>query len=155
MQQEFEQDAVAFGAEGALLGLDIGDKTIGVASCDPARLVATPVETIRRKKLTPDAARLTELAKARDAVGLVIGLPLNMDGTAGPRAQSARAIAGHLRRLVGLPVAFWDERLSTAAMERGLIDLDTKRARRKDLIDAAAAAYILQGAIDRLRANTE
>jgi len=151
MSEEFEQAATAFGARGSLFGLDIGEKTIGVAVCDPARKIATPVETIRRRKLTADAARLAELAEARGVVGLVIGLPKNMSGEEGPRAQSTRAIARHLKRLLDLPVAFWDERLSTAAMERELIGLDVSRARRKEQIDAAAAAFILQGALDRLQ----
>jgi len=151
MSAEFKQQAAALGAEGALLGLDIGEKTIGVAVCDPARAVATPVETIRRTKFTPDAERLARLAKERDAVGLIFGLPLNMDGTEGPRAQSTRAFARNLARIAPLPVAFWDERLSTKAMERDLIALDVSRAKRAAKIDQLAASYILQGAIDRLR----
>jgi putative Holliday junction resolvase len=151
MAETFEQQAAAFGAAGALFGLDIGEKTIGVAVCDPGRMVATPVETIRRKKFTSDAERLKELAEARGVVGLVIGLPRNMDGTEGPSAQRARAFARNLPRILPLPVAFWDERLSTAAMERDLIALDTSRAKRAEKIDEAAAAFILQGAIDRIR----
>jgi putative Holliday junction resolvase len=154
MSTEFEQAARTFGARGALLGLDLGDKTIGVASCDPDRRVATPVETIRRGKFAADAARLGDLAKARAAVGLVLGLPLNMDGTEGPRAQAARAFARNLARVLPLPLAFWDERLSTAAMERELLALDTSRAKRAEKIDEAAAAFILQGAIDRIRRTT-
>ncbi|HOP20908.1 MAG TPA: Holliday junction resolvase RuvX, partial [Amphiplicatus sp.] len=141
----------AFGARGTLLGLDLGDKTIGVASCDPDRMVATPVTTIRRTKFTPDAERLAALAAERKAVGLILGLPLNMDGTEGPRVQSTRAFARNLARILPLPVAFWDERLSTAAMERELIALDASRAKRAEKIDESAAAFILQGAIDRLR----
>lgn len=151
MNDEFEQQAAAFGARGTLLGLDLGEKTIGVASCDPDRSVATPVTTIRRVKFTPDAEALKHLAEERGAVGLILGLPLNMDGTEGPRAQSTRAFARNLARILPLPVAFWDERLSTAAMERALIGLDTSRARRAQKIDESAAAFILQGAIDRLR----
>jgi putative Holliday junction resolvase len=151
MSTEFEQASRAFGARGVLLGLDLGDKRIGIASCDPDRRVATPVETIRRAKFAVDAARLGEVAKARAAVGLVLGLPLNMDGTEGPRAQSTRAFARNLGRIVPLPLAFWDERLSTAAVERELIALDASRAKRAAKIDEAAAAYILQGAIDRIR----
>ncbi len=151
MTETFEQQAGAFGLSGALLGLDLGEKTIGVAVCDPARQVATPVETIRRKKFTPDAERLKLLAEERKVVGLVLGLPRNMDGTEGPRAQSTRAFARNLPRILDLPVAFWDERLSTVAMERELIALDTSRAKRADKIDEAAATFILQGAIDRLR----
>ncbi|MEO1013600.1 MAG: Holliday junction resolvase RuvX [Pseudomonadota bacterium] len=153
MAQEFEQQADAFGARGALLGLDIGEKTIGVASCPADRTVATPVETIRRAKLTRDAERLAELASERGVVGLVVGLPLHMTGEESRRTQSTRAIAGRLRQFLDLPVAFWDERLSTAAMERDLIALDVSRARRREQIDASAAAFILQGAIDRLRAR--
>ncbi len=151
MSEPFEQAAAAFGAKGALLGLDLGEKTIGVATCDPDRMVATPVETIRRKKFTPDAERLAILAGERNAVGLIMGLPLNMDGTEGPSAQRARAFARNLARILPLPVAFWDERLSTAAMERDLIALDTSRARRAEKIDEMAATFILQGAIDRIR----
>ncbi|MEO0400195.1 MAG: Holliday junction resolvase RuvX [Pseudomonadota bacterium] len=147
----FLRAAAAFGPAGALLGLDLGDKTIGVAACDPMRAVATPVETVRRTKLTKDAERLSEMAKERGVCGLVIGLPRNMDGSEGPRAQSTRAVGGHLHRLLDLPIAYWDERLSTAAMERDLIALDVSRANRARQIDAAAAAFILQGAIDRLR----
>lgn len=151
MNDAFEQQAAAFGSRGTLIGLDLGEKTIGVASCDPDRQVATPVTTIRRVKFTSDAEQLAKLAAERGAVGLVLGLPLNMDGTEGPRAQSVRAFARNLARLFALPIAFWDERLSTAAMERALIALDTSRARRAQKIDESAAAFILQGAIDRLR----
>ena len=151
MRQAFEQQAAAFGPSGALFGLDVGEKTIGVAVCDPARRVATPVETIRRTKFAADAARLAALAAERTITGIVLGLPLNMDGSEGPSAQRARAFARNLPRMLALPVAFWDERLSTAAMERDLIALDASRAKRAQQIDAAAAAFILQGAIDRLR----
>lgn len=147
----FEQQAAEFGDTGALLGLDFGEKTIGVAVCDPARKVATPVETIRRTRFTPDAERLAKLAEERGVVGLVLGMPLNMNGTEGPRAQSVRAFARNLVRVLPLPVAFWDERLSTAAMERELIALDMSRAKRAAKIDEMAAAFILQGAIDRIR----
>ncbi len=151
MTETFEQQAAAFGASGALFGLDLGDKTIGVAVCDPARMVATPVETIRRKKFTADAERLAALAAERVIAGVIIGLPLNMDGSEGPRAQSTRAFARNLARVLPLPIALWDERLSTAAMERDLIALDTSRAKRAEKIDEMAATFILQGAIDRLR----
>ncbi len=151
MSHEFEQAATVFGARGALFGLDLGEKTIGVAVCDPDRLVATPVETIRRKKFTLDAERLAALASERKITGIVIGLPLNMDGTEGPSAQRARAFARNLPKVLDLPVAFWDERLSTAAMERDLIAMDTSRAKRAEKIDEMAATFILQGAIDRLR----
>jgi putative Holliday junction resolvase len=150
MANEYEQAALAFGAKGALLGLDLGEKTIGVASCDPDRRVATPVETVRRTKFMADAARLAALAKARGVVGFVLGLPRNMDGSEGARAQSTRAFARSLQKAVGLPVALWDERLSTAAMDRALIEIDTSRAKRAAKIDESAATFILQGAIDRL-----
>jgi putative Holliday junction resolvase len=151
MTGSFQQAAAAFGARGALLGLDLGDKTIGVAACDPDRRLATPVETIRRTKFTADAARLMALAGARGAVGLVLGLPLNMDGSEGPRAQATRGFARNLARHSSLPVAFWDERLSTAAVEREMIALDMSRSKRASLVDGNAAAFILQGALDRLR----
>mgnify|MGYP000321256997 CR=1 FL=1 len=150
MADEFDQAALAFGDKGPLLGLDLGEKTIGVASCDPGRRVATPVETVRRTKFTADADRLRTLAKERAVVGFVLGLPRNMDGTEGARAQSTRAFARSLVKATGLPVALWDERLSTAAMDRDLIGLDTSRAKRAAKIDESAAAFILQGAIDRL-----
>jgi putative Holliday junction resolvase len=135
---------------GALLGLDLGDKTIGVASCDPDRRLATGVETIARKKFTIDAQRLLALAAERNAVGFVLGLPINMDGSEGPRAQATRAFARNFAKLTELPIALWDERLSTAAVERDLIAADVSRAKRAAVIDQHAAAYILQGALDRL-----
>ncbi len=137
---------------GPLFGLDLGEKTIGVASCDGGRFLATPLALIRKTRFTPDADRLFKLMAERKAVGLVIGLPLNMDGTEGPRVQSSRAFARNLLRLRDLPIAFWDERLSTAAVERQLIDaIDMRRARRAEVVDQNAAAWILQGALDRLR----
>jgi putative pre-16S rRNA nuclease len=136
---------------GALLGLDLGTKTVGVAVSDPDRRLATGVETIARKKFTGDAARILALARERAAVGLVLGLPINMDGSEGPRAQATRAFAGNLARLTQLPIGLWDERLSTAAVERDLIAADVGRAKRAAIIDAHAAAYILQGTLDRLR----
>ncbi len=150
MADEFDQAALAFGDKGSLLGLDLGEKTIGVASCDPGRRVATPVETVRRTKFTADADRLKTLATERAVVGFVLGLPRNMDGSEGARAQSTRSFARSLAKAAGLPVALWDERLSTAAMDRDLIALDTSRAKRAAKIDESAAAFILQGAIDRL-----
>jgi len=135
---------------GALIGLDLGTKTIGVASSDPDRKLATGVETIARRNFTADARRVLALAGEREAVGIVLGLPLNMDGSEGPRAQSTRAFARNLSRLTQLPIAFWDERLSTAAVERELIAADVSRAKRAAVIDQHAAAYILQGALDRL-----
>jgi putative Holliday junction resolvase len=144
-------DAAALLPErGALIGLDLGSKTIGVAASDPDRRVAAPVETISRKRFALDAQRILELAAERRTTGLVLGLPINMDGSEGPRAQSTRAFARNLARLTELPIALWDERLSTAAVERALIAADASRAARKSVIDQHAAAYILQGALDRL-----
>jgi putative Holliday junction resolvase len=137
-------------ARGALIGLDLGTKTIGVASSDPDRRVAAPVETIARQRFGLDARRIIELGAERRAVGIVLGLPINMDGTEGPRAQSTRAFARNLAKLTELPIALWDERLSTAAVERALIAADASRAKRKAVIDQHAATYILQGALDRL-----
>jgi putative pre-16S rRNA nuclease len=144
-------DAAALLPErGALIGLDLGTKTIGVAASDPDRRIAAPVETILRERFNLDAARILELAAERRAAGIVLGLPINMDGSEGPRAQSTRAFARNLARLTELPIALWDERLSTAAVERALIAADASRAKRKAVIDQHAAAYILQGALDRL-----
>jgi putative Holliday junction resolvase len=137
-------------ARGALIGLDLGTKTIGVAVSDPDRRVAAPVETIARQRFNIDARRIIELGAERRAVGIVLGLPINMDGTEGPRAQSTRAFARNLAKLTELPIALWDERLSTAAVERALIAADVSRAKRKAVIDQHAATYILQGALDRL-----
>jgi putative Holliday junction resolvase len=144
-------------ARGGLIGLDLGTKTIGVAASDPDRRLATGVETIARKTFTSDAARLLALASERQTVGFVLGLPINMDGSEGPRAQSSRAFARNLARLTELPIALWDERLSTAAVERDLIAADASRKKRAAVIDQHAAAFILQGALDRLtrlRADT-
>lgn len=135
---------------GALIGLDLGTKTIGVATSDPDRRLATGVETIARKTFTADAARLLALTQERSAVGFVLGLPINMDGSEGPRAQSVRAFARNLGRLTELPIALWDERLSTAAVERELIAADVSRGKRAAVIDQHAAVFILQGALDRL-----
>ena len=137
-------------ARGALIGLDLGTKTIGVAVSDPDRRIAAPVETVTRKRFTDDAARIFALAGERRAAGFVLGLPINMDGSEGPRAQATRAFARNLSKLTELPIALWDERLSTVAVERELIAADASRARRKAVIDAHAASYILQGALDRL-----
>ena len=142
--------AAQFGGRGALIGLDLGTKTIGVASSDPDRRLATGVTTIARTNFTADAKALLALAAERNAVGLVLGLPVNMDGTEGPRAQSTRAFARNLAKLTALPIALWDERLSTAAVERDLIAADVSRAKRAAVIDQHAAAFILQGALDRL-----
>jgi putative pre-16S rRNA nuclease len=135
---------------GALIGLDLGTKTIGVAASDPDRRLAAGVETVARKTFSDDAKRLLALAAERNAAGFVLGLPINMDGSEGPRAQSARAFARNLARLTELPIALWDERLSTAAVERDLIAADASRKKRAAVIDQHAAAFILQGALDRL-----
>jgi putative holliday junction resolvase len=135
---------------GALIGLDLGTKTIGVAVSDPDRKLATGVETVKRKAFRLDAARLLAIAAERKAVGFVLGLPINMDGSEGPRAQSTRAFARNLATLTDLAIALWDERLSTAAVERELIGMDVSRAKRADIIDEHAAIFILQGALDRL-----
>jgi putative Holliday junction resolvase len=135
---------------GTLMGLDLGTKTIGVAASDPDRRLATTVETIQRTNFTADAARLIELAAERNAVAFVLGLPINMDGSEGPRAQSTRAFARNLSGRIALPIALWDERLSTAAVERELIAADASRKKRAAVIDQHAAVFILQGALDRL-----
>src|SRR5262245_61611500 len=135
---------------GTLLGLDLGTKTIGVASSDPDRRLATGDTPVTRTAFSVDAKRLLTLATERRAVGIVLGLPINMDGSEGPRAQSTRAFARNLEKLTALPIALWDERLSTAAVERELIEADVSRAKRKAVIDQHAAAFILQGALDRL-----
>ncbi len=142
-------------ARGALIGLDLGTKTIGVAASDPDRRLATAVETVARKAFQADAARLLVLAAERSAAGFVLGLPINMDGSEGARAQSTRAFARNLSRLTELPIAFWDERLSTAAVERELIGADVSRAKRAAVIDQHAAIFILQGALDFLRIARE
>ena len=137
-------------ARGALVGLDLGTKTIGVAVSDPDRKLATGVGTIQRKAFKADAAQLVAIAAERNAVGFVLGLPINMDGSEGPRAQSTRAFARNFSQLTALAIALWDERLSTAAVERELIANDVSRARRAEVIDQHAAIFILQGALDRL-----
>ena len=136
-----------------LLGLDLGSKTIGLALSDPAFMVASPIDTIRRTKFGKDAAELDRLIADRGVGGLVLGLPINMDGSEGPRCQSTRQFATNLiQRGMEQPIVFWDERLSTAAVERVLIDeADMSRRKRADVVDKMAAAYILQGALDRLR----
>jgi putative holliday junction resolvase len=134
------------------MGLDLGEKTIGVAVSDATRLIASPLELIRKSKFTHEAEHLFKLMNHRKVSALVIGLPANMDGTEGPRAQSCRAFARNLERLRPVNIAFWDERLSTSAVERFLIeDLDLNRKRRAQVVDRTAAAWILQGALDRVR----
>lgn len=143
--------AAALPRAGAVAGLDLGTKTIGVAVSDGLRQVASPLQTIRREKFTLDAAALLQLVAGRALQGIILGLPYNMDGSEGPRCQSTRAFARNLARLTDLPIGYWDERLSTVAAERALLEADTSRRRRAEVIDHVAAAYILQGALDRLR----
>jgi putative Holliday junction resolvase len=145
-----EEFVAALPPNRAIAGLDLGDKTIGVALSDLRRQVATPVEVIRREKFTLDAARLLALLTTRGAFGIVLGLPLNMDGSSGPRVQATQAFARNLEKLTPLPICYWDERLSTVAAERALLEADTSRKRRKEVIDQVAAGYILQGALDRM-----
>jgi putative holliday junction resolvase len=140
----------ALPSQGALAGLDLGDKTIGVAISDLRRVVATPLTVIRRVKFTADAAELMGVLDGRGTAGIVLGLPMNMDGSEGPRAQSTRAFARNIDRLGVPPIVFWDERLSTVAAERALLEADTSRKRRNAVIDQVAAGYILQGALDRM-----
>ena len=134
----------------AIAGLDFGEKTIGVAISDLRRQVATPMETLRRVKFTQDAAKLLTLLTTRGAHGIILGLPLNMDASEGPRAQATRAFARNLSALTDLPITYWDERLSTVAATRALLEADASRKRRKQVIDAVAAGFILQGALDRM-----
>jgi len=134
----------------AICGLDLGTVTIGVAVSDGMRQVATPLETIKRKKFTLDAEALLVIIKKRDLAGIVLGLPRNMDGSEGPRVQSTRAFARNLTKLTDLPITYWDERLSTVAAERALLEADTSRKRRGEVIDHVAAGFILQGLLDRL-----
>jgi putative holliday junction resolvase len=134
---------------GRLLGLDVGTRTIGTALCDAGWTIASPAELVRRGKFSADMEKLSALAAQQHVTGLVIGLPLNLDGSDSPRTQSVRAFARNIERL-GLPILLWDERWSTQAVTRTLIDADTSRARRAELVDKMAAAYILQGAIDGL-----
>lgn len=137
---------------GKLMGLDLGTKTIGIAVSDAMRYSATPMETIARAKFTQDAERIVSLIAQHDIVGIVLGLPLNMDGSEGPRAQSTRAFARNLANRISVPIAFWDERLSTSAVERMMIEeADMRRDRRAAVVDKLAASYILQGALERLR----
>lgn len=145
-----EDFAASLAPMSALMGLDLGTKTIGVAVSDTFRSIATPLETVRRKKFNTDAARLLELIEDRNITGVVLGLPFNMDGSEGPRCQSTRAFARNFAKLTNISITFWDERLSTVAAERALLEADTSRKRRFEVIDHVAAGYILQGALDRL-----
>ncbi|MEQ8256375.1 MAG: Holliday junction resolvase RuvX [Roseovarius confluentis] len=149
--EDFAAFAAALPGFRALLGLDLGTKTIGVAASDALLSSANPVETIKRTKFTADADRLLAIVTDRNAAGVILGLPRNMDGSEGPRCQSTRAFARNLAARTDLPIGFWDERLSTVAAERALIEADLTRKRRAEVIDAVAAAYILQGALDRIR----
>ncbi len=147
------EDIIDFASDlefGALMGLDLGTKTIGVAVTDTYKTVATPLETVKRSKFTKDAEALEAIIKDRAIVGIVLGLPRNMDGSEGPRAQSTRAFARNLANIIKVPISFWDERLSTVAAEKALLEADTSRKRRAEVIDHVAAAYILQGVLDRL-----
>jgi putative Holliday junction resolvase len=139
-------------SSGPLLGLDPGTKTLGLAISDRTRLIATPLHTIRRKKFTPDATELLSQFHTNDCSALVVGLPLNMDGSAGPRVQSVKDFCNNLLRLEDIPIFLWDERLSTAAVTRSMIEADVSRKKRAEKVDAMAAGYILQGVLDRLRA---
>ncbi len=136
---------------GPIMGLDPGTKTIGIAISDRSRLISTPLETIKRKKFTPDATHLFELYTQRECTALVIGLPLNMDGSSGPRVQSVKDFSINLMNIKNVPFMFWDERLSTAAVTRTMIEGDISRAKRAQAVDKLAASYILQGVLDRLR----
>lgn len=149
---ELDSFAAALSSGARLMGLDVGEKTIGVALSDALRMTASPLDVIRRTKFTADAEKLIALIRTRDVRGIVVGLPMNMDGSEGPRCQSVRQFAANLLERADLPLTFWDERLSTAAVERMLVDeMDVSRARRREVIDKAAAAYILQGALEALR----
>ncbi len=151
MNAPIHDDVTALAAlPGPLMGLDLGTKTIGVAVSDGLRISATALETVRRSKFSADAARLEEIIAGRGIAAIVLGLPRNMDGSEGPRCQSTRAFARNLAARITQPIAFWDERLSTVAAERALLAADSSRKRRRQVIDKVAAAYILQGALDRL-----
>ncbi|MFP1644974.1 Holliday junction resolvase RuvX [Pontitalea aquivivens] len=145
-----EDFAAALPRTGAVAGLDLGTRTIGVAVSDGLRSVASPLTTIRREKFTLDAQALLKIVAERDIRGLILGLPMNMDGSEGPRCQSTRAFARNLEKLTPLPIGFWDERLSTVAAERAMLEADMSRKRRAEVIDHVAAGFILQGALDRL-----
>jgi len=136
---------------GPLLGVDPGTKTLGLAASDRTRLIASPVKTIKRTKFSVDARELLEIYDTRDAVALVVGNPVNMDGSSGPRAQSVKDFCQNLLKLRDLPIFLWDERMSTLAVTRTMIDADMSRKKRKDHVDKLAASYILQGVLDRLR----
>jgi putative holliday junction resolvase len=152
VSQDIRAFAEASRGGARLIGVDLGTKTIGLALSDVQRRIASPLETIRRVKFTPDAGRLRDLCLKHGVGGLVFGLPLNMDGSEGPRVQSTRAFVRNLKPILDLPVLFHDERLSTAVVTRALIEADASRAKRAQLVDKLAAAYILQGALDQMQA---
>ncbi|MAY88942.1 Holliday junction resolvase RuvX [Arenibacterium halophilum] len=151
IHDDFAEFAAACPPMRAIAGLDLGTKTIGVALSDRIRSVATPVETVKRRKFTLDAEALEAIFAAREVGAVLLGLPRNMDGTEGPRCQATRAFARNLAARIDLPIGFWDERLSTVAAERALLEADTSRRRRAEVIDHVAASFILQGALDRMR----
>lgn len=151
IRADAEGFAAALPRAGGLVGLDLGTRTIGLAVSDGLRQIASPLMTLKRVKFSQDAAAILALVAERELVGIVLGLPLNMDGSEGPRAQSTRAFARNLERLTPLPIGFWDERLTTVAAERAMLEADLSRARRAASIDAVAAGLILQGMLDRLR----
>ncbi|SLN67167.1 Putative Holliday junction resolvase [Roseovarius albus] len=148
--EDITEFAAALPRHCALMGLDLGTKTIGVAVSDTFQSVASPFETVKRKKFGIDAARLQEIIADRQIGGIILGLPRNMDGSEGPRSQSTRAFARNFERLCPIPIGFWDERLSTVAAEKALLEADATRKRRSEVIDSVAASYILQGVLDRL-----
>ena len=148
---DLSQFAVRLPATGRIMGLDVGTKTIGIAVSDTTRLVATGIETLARKKFTTDAAHIAERVAEHQITGIVIGFPVNLDGSIGPRAQATRTFAQQLARSIDLPVMLWDERLTTIAAERSLLEADASRRRRAEVIDKVAATLILQGLLERLR----
>ncbi len=145
-----EDFVAALPANSRLIGLDLGTKTIGLALSDLGRGIASPMDTIRRKKFTLDAEKLLSVCASQEVGGIVLGLPLNMDGSEGPRVQATKAFARNLSQKTDLPITYWDERLSTAAVTRTLLEADSSRAKRADVVDKMAAAFILQGFLDRL-----
>jgi len=149
--EDVSEFANKLNSNNSLIGLDLGTKTIGVAVSDTILSVATPIKTIKRKKFSTDADQLLEIISIKNCCGVVVGLPKNMDGSEGPRAQSTRAFARNFSAKTQLPITFWDERLSTVAAEKALLEADTTRKRRAEVIDHVAAAYILQGFLDRLK----
>ncbi|MGI9370897.1 MAG: Holliday junction resolvase RuvX [Hyphomicrobiales bacterium] len=148
---ELEDLAKALEPSTPLIGLDLGSKTIGIALSDKTRAIASPIETLKRTKFTQDAEKLIALATQENAAAFIIGLPVNMDGSEGPRCQSTRAFVRNMAKHTKVPFVLWDERLSTAAVTRTLLEADTSRAKRAEVVDKLAASYILQGALDRLQ----